>query len=68
MSGHRVRMSIEAHTETTDGYAFVEDARDATRYVQRVAVLRQALYHGAKTDVDPALWSDTFTGTVGERF
>lgn len=50
MSPDMTRASNRTNHWPTDGYAFFEDARDATRYAQRIAVLRQAQYHRQRTE------------------
>ena len=68
MSRHSFGSQVACHLQSMDDYAFSEDARDATRYVQRIAVLRQACYHGMKTGSEDTPCGDIFPSSVGERF
>lgn len=68
MSCRTCEVPVAGSTEFKHGYALSEDARDATRYVLRVAVLRQALYHGCRTRSFQASDRDMPGPAVGERF
>ena len=68
MSQHRFGAGVGTCLASTEGYAFFEDACDATRYAQRVAVLRQARYHGQLADLAEVACQDSPRWPVGERF
>ncbi|MBD3619415.1 MAG: hypothetical protein HUJ28_08075 [Chromatiales bacterium] len=53
--------------DAREGYAFFEDAVDATRYVQRLALLRRAQYHGWRGDPAGVALDAAATGSAGER-
>ncbi|HDP89696.1 MAG TPA: hypothetical protein ENN42_07060 [Thioalkalivibrio sp.] len=53
--------------EARDGYAFFEGAGDAVRYVQRLALLRMAQYHGCRADPAHTHCDVNATGPAGER-
>jgi hypothetical protein len=53
--------------DAKEGYAFFEDAVDAVRYVQRLALLRRAQYHGCRADPASVVLDVAATVAAGER-
>jgi len=53
--------------DAREGYAFFEDAVDAARYVQRLALLRRAQYHGCRADPAGISRDAAAAGSAGER-